>query len=719
MTPCRKKEPLSLFFMPRRKKRPGTGARCSVAARYLHPSELIRAKWPGNEHQKERIDNMTLLRFENNKRIRKKGKPTKVYFLEKLDLFPGQILYCASSNVRIDEEGDARGFFDTIEQPEPPQEQEPPQEEAPEEQEEVGTIIPSHLQRAYNFTANDITELRARGITVDDDDEPVEDNVPVPGEEVQEEEGDLTWGHSRMDPRRQEGLNKTKPKLKGVNSSLHSSLTLLQIWRLLFPISYVQAAIIPETNKHLGEKKLKLDEFIRWIGLWHFMACYEGILRRDWWSTKEIDPFDGAPFRFNPFMSRSRFDEILQALRYTDIAPPVFADKFHSVRQMAKAWNDNMEQNFMPGWLSCLDESMMIWHNKWTAPGFMFVPRKPHPFGNEWHSIGCVLSGVMYHMELVEGKDRPKELGPKEFEAEFEKPSATAALMVRMCKPIWNTGNVVVMDSGFCVLNGVLQMAKKGVYGASLIKKRRYWPKHVPGDKIVADFEGKEVGYADAIANESMGVKYHIYCMKEPDYTMMIMSTHGTLERVAEAKTKRCYKNDDGAVTTKEFEYPEPMHQHFFARHVVDDHNNRRHSPISIEETWGTKWWPHRNFAFLLGVTEVNVALVHAMINEKKALPQLEARKKLAKEMMEYRDISENNLEGANTRDRSGQEDHVVETIPNFSGKWLGTKWKKSTQKYLQQRCKCGKRTRNYCRCNRSVFLCRECMMIHRIEAFA
>jgi len=45
---------------------------------------------------------------------------------------------------------------------------------------------------------------------------------------------------------------------------------------------------------------------------------------------------------------------------------------------------------------------------------------------------------------------------------------------------------VVTGDSGFCVAESVTALHEKGVYGQFLIKKRRYWPKHVPGDFIDA-----------------------------------------------------------------------------------------------------------------------------------------------------------------------------------------------------------------------------------------
>ena len=47
-------------------------------------------------------------------------------------------------------------------------------------------------------------------------------------------------------------------------------------------------------------------------------------------------------------------------------------------------------------------------------------------------------------------------------------------LMLTLMSVQWSTGMSVIMDSGFCVLKGPLEMRKRGVYGSALIKKRRY-----------------------------------------------------------------------------------------------------------------------------------------------------------------------------------------------------------------------------------------------------
>ena len=89
----------------------------------------------------------------------------------------------------------------------------------------------------------------------------------------------------------------------------------------------------------------------------------------------------------------------------------------------------------------------------------MFIPHNPHPFGNEYHTIACAKSKVIYNVEIVEGKDRPRVMGKKE----FEEKGATAGLTVRMKNPLWETGKVVVMDRRSCVMEGLISMVENGM----------------------------------------------------------------------------------------------------------------------------------------------------------------------------------------------------------------------------------------------------------------
>ena len=125
----------------------------------------------------------------------------------------------------------------------------------------------------------------------------------------------------------------------------------------------------------------------------------------------------------------------------------------------------------------------------------MFVPRKPHPMGNEYHSVCCGVSGIMYAIELVEGKDRPKELPPKK----YHEKGSTTALLLRLTESIAHSGRAVIMDSGFCVLKSLTALASVGVFASAVVKKRRFWPKYIDGDGIDKRFKGYDIGTVESL----------------------------------------------------------------------------------------------------------------------------------------------------------------------------------------------------------------------------
>ncbi|KAL7525460.1 hypothetical protein ACHAXR_001013, partial [Thalassiosira sp. AJA248-18] len=402
---------------------------------------------------------------------------------------------------------------------------------------------------------------------------------------------------------------------------------------------WVLEAVIPATNKEIEGDILTLQEFYVYLGCHIFMACFEGISdRRLWWSSKPISIKEGAPFRLHEYMSLRRFNAITSAMRYTNKVPPEFEDRFFDVREMIDAFNDHYAANYSPSWLNCLDESMNSFLNKY-CPGFMSVPRKPHPLGNEYHSIADGDDGkpVMWRIKLQEGKDRPMNGGKPRYPSKFEdknpnsgrKFTKTSTLMCEMTEPIHGTGRIVSMDSGFCVTVGILHLHDLGVYGQSLIKKRKYWPKHVPGKQIDDYFEGKELGFTKTLRQEIDGIPFNVHCTRDDRYVTKMMSTHGLLEEVADHKT---YRQKDGVNVT--FNYVEYLSRHNRSKHWVDDVNNRRHDPIGLEQVWHTKWWPTRQFTFVCSVAEANAVQCRARARKETPTPQLDFRRALAIKMM-------------------------------------------------------------------------------------
>ena len=70
-------------------------------------------------------------------------------------------------------------------------------------------------------------------------------------------------------------------------------------------------------------------------------------------------------------------------------------------------------------------------------------------------------------MELVVGKDSPSEIIPN-----FNNEGKTVGLFLHGFEPIFARGNVIILESGFCVLKGIVGLKKRGVYASTLIKQR-------------------------------------------------------------------------------------------------------------------------------------------------------------------------------------------------------------------------------------------------------
>ena len=282
------------------------------------------------------------------------------------------------------------------------------------------------------------------------------------------------------------------------------------------------STIIPATNNCLQGHPVSEGEFIRYIGVWLLMSTVNaGTSRRSFWSHGPVDPFAGAPFRCHDFMSGNRFEIISKSLKYTSKELPGYSDKIFEVRELLDAFNQNMRKIFNSGWVVCLDESMSQWTRQWTCPGFVYCPRKPHPKGNEYHTIADGISGILFELELVEEKDEPPEMYEKKKFKEFGK---TAGSLLRLCEIFFGSMKVVILDSGFCVLKAIIELRKRGVFAASVIKKRKYWPKYIPGDNIKELREKDPIGTQARLPGKIDGINFDVFTSREPDYVTMFMS---------------------------------------------------------------------------------------------------------------------------------------------------------------------------------------------------
>ena len=132
------------------------------------------------------------------------------------------------------------------------------------------------------------------------------------------------------------------------------------------------------------------------------------------------------------------------------------------------------------------------------------------------------------------------------------------------------------------------------------------------------------------------GFKYNLFCMKDTDYVLKLMTTYGTLDEDQEKQSERYLGNGN----FKKFRYTECFKNHYLYRHAVDDHNNLRHKIQSIEGCWQTTRWVIRVFSFLIALSETNAFLairyfVWHKPFRRAPITLLEFRKRLAVQLIE------------------------------------------------------------------------------------
>ena len=160
----------------------------------------------------------------------------------------------------------------------------------------------------------------------------------------------------------------------------------------------------------------------------------------------------------------------------------------------------------------------------------------------------------MFGIEIFEDKDPPRQRG----HLEYSEKGKTASLLLRLCTPLFATGKVVILDSGFCVLEALLTLKQYGVFAYSLIKKRRYLPTYEPVEQIKAYFQDKTVGDCHRLPGEKDRIKFDLFVYREPDYIMMLMRTYGAcIECQDQQESERSWMQENHTVKKARFFYKE------------------------------------------------------------------------------------------------------------------------------------------------------------------
>ncbi len=138
----------------------------------------------------------------------------------------------------------------------------------------------TNVRPNFEGGANDVTELRAQGIEVEDDNEPVIENAGPPPA------GPALVGtciKPAICARRSLNATNSAGSWEGKSWTQIADMDEFSLFCLAFPERYFIDVIILETNKQLPGDNLTLQEFYVWLGLNFLMGAYEGVSdRREW-----------------------------------------------------------------------------------------------------------------------------------------------------------------------------------------------------------------------------------------------------------------------------------------------------------------------------------------------------------------------------------------------------------------------------------------------------
>ena len=510
-----------------------------------------------------------------------------------------------------------------------------------------------------------------------------------------------------------------------------------QFFDAFFPWCYVRDELMPATNAVLEgnlQKKTYLGEMKSFFGLWVVISLNPGYQIREFFIMPKNEGRTRS-FLWNPpylgdVMSRARFDALHSATRLRNADPPVdYRDKFWHIRPLTKAFNNQMSTSFNPSWLTCLDESMVIFFNAF-APGWMNVKRKPHPFGNEYHTIACADTHIIFYIEIVEGKDKPS-MGPDSIVEFLDQWEATPSLVLRMTKNIWGTQRVVLLDSGFGFLPCLQALKSKGLFGTCVIKKRAYWPAGTEGEVLLEEMAGKDVGTIRVRRGTKDTCAVWIAAMADSKHTGIMANTWGTTHEKGRKRKRRVGRE------LVEIGYGEYQHYYYYGRHAVDDNNNNRQGQLPFEEAYCSKRWDLRQLGFVLALAMTNAYLAYnnfvKHIQGEEPVTKANFQRELAFELVYNPETTEEFSDENNTRmlrkrqnippgckvalktNSVSRAGHELMRIEMGHGRWNGREFPKIKTDYSKCACswKCGASTRTFCYCDFNLMLCPHCYGEH------
>ena len=142
-------------------------------------------------------------------------------------------------------------------------------------------------------------------VNVDDNNKPTPENIPQSTDSMSSPLS-TEWGHSGFCYRKSLSMQNSGAKLNFHVGPAEDDYY-LQLFEGFFSKDLLNM-IIKGISMKINSELVTYGEFLQWIGLWVMVSTAAGTYHQRFWSTRDLDIFQGCFFTSLNYMTHTRFD---------------------------------------------------------------------------------------------------------------------------------------------------------------------------------------------------------------------------------------------------------------------------------------------------------------------------------------------------------------------------------------------------------------------------
>ena len=287
-------------------------------------------------------------------------------------------------------------------------------------------------------------------------------------------------------------------------------------------------------------------------------------------------------------------------------------DPWIPIRPFIDAFNANRKERIVVCGDLVIDECMSAWKGSekyeciFALPHKTKIMRKPQGIGAELKSLADGESGILLHLELMEGKAANED---KEFCDRFP---SSIALTLRVVKHYFGTGITLHADSAFSSVSTAKALRSRGLHFMGCVKTacklypKKFFEEWSRGEDIQ---RGNHKTLKSFITLEDNVTVEPIFAVAWKDKTTkQIICTRGLASVMGNPSVRhrrRVVETDWGHENDRydiHIPRPQAIEMFFNCFSNIDVHDHYRQGSLAIEKNWRTQTWWHRLFGTLFGM---------------------------------------------------------------------------------------------------------------------